>query len=174
MLNATQGDITMRRWLTLCLILPLLLAGFALRPARSEELYAGMYHGLVTQGVRRYHAPDGTHMTAFGSEARQIENIVFGPDGTIYLADGHTNKIWHYNPATGALIRTFATGMSHGPDLDSPRGMAFGPDGLLYVASFWNSRILRYDPVTGQMLGIYFQGGVFEKPMGLTFHNGTL
>src|SRR5262245_57181661 len=104
----------MRRLLSLSLVLSFLLAGFALRPVRAEDLFAGMYHGLVTQGARRYNTPTGSNMTAFGAEARQVEGVLFAPDGTAYLADGHLNQVLHYNPATGQLIRVFATGMPNG------------------------------------------------------------
>src|SRR5205823_11610933 len=59
--------------------------------------------------------------------------MVFGPDGDLYVGEGHAGAILRYDGATGASKGVFVTASSGG--LDSPAGMAFGSDGNLYVAN---------------------------------------
>jgi sugar lactone lactonase YvrE len=153
------------QWLKRIVVLSaLMLSGTTVR---AETLYSCMYHQSVTGGVRLYNTASGGFLQSLGTELGQIQGIAFAPNGDIYVSDGFNNKITRYN-ANGQLIGTLV----HDPNkvnMDGTQGLAFGPDGMLYVGSFWNSRILKYHPTTGAFLGIFFQGGVFDKPMNMVF-----
>jgi hypothetical protein len=79
------------------------------------------------------------------------DDLLFGPDGDIYISSGDTaenSAILRYDGKTGAYKGIFASGNG----LIRPYGLAFGPDGYLYVSSFKSDRILRFDGKTGQFI----------------------
>jgi hypothetical protein len=79
------------------------------------------------------------------------EDLLFGPDGDIYISIGDTaenSAILRYDGTNGAYKGIFASGNG----LIRPYGLAFGPDGNLYVSSFKSDRILRFDGKTGQFI----------------------
>ena len=135
--------------------------------AKAETLFSCMYHQSVTGGVRLYNTTNAAFLSSLGTELAQIQGIAFAPDGTIYVSDGFNNKIVRYN-ASGQFMDTLISDPNK-VNMDGAQGLAFGPDGMLYVGSFWNSRILKYHPTTGAFLGIFAQGGVFDKPMNMVF-----
>lgn len=73
----------------------------------------------------------------------------FGPDGTLYVGDGSSATIYHFDGKTGESMGVFATGVSG----ESYWGLDWGPDGNLYVGSFLD-HVDRFDGVTGAPLGI--------------------
>lgn len=133
---------------------------------RAETLYSCMYHPSVTGNVRLYDTSSG-YLQSLGMDFGQVQGIAFAPDGTIYISDGFNNKIMRYS-ASGQPLGDFITDPNK-VNMDGAQGLAFGPDGMLYVSSFWNYRILKYHPTTGAFLGVFVQGGVFDKVMNMVF-----
>jgi streptogramin lyase len=78
--------------------------------------------------------------------------LVFGPDGNLYVSGLGTNTVLRYDGTTGAFLGAFVPAGSGG--LLMPEGLAFGPDGNLYVVSRTNS-VLRYDGSSGAFLGAF-------------------
>ena len=100
------------------------------------------------------------------------DNLEIGPDGLLYVSTGTTpdnSAIVRFDPETGALIDTFASGGG----MFRPYGFVFGPDGLLYVASFLSDELLRYDGVTGAFVDVFASGdalpGGLNGPDDLAF-----
>ncbi len=73
----------------------------------------------------------------------------FGPDGLLYLAAWHNNKIRVFDPATGMMTALAGDGYGYTGDggpacralFNQPKAVAFGPDGTLYTVDQRNVRI---------------------------------
>lgn len=102
------------------------------------------------------------------------DNILFGPDGNLYVSSGGDSGANIYDPsnAPSAILRyNGKTGepldapsaakakgsavFASGGGLIRPYGAAFGPDGNLYVSSFRTNQILRYDGRTGRFIDVF-------------------
>jgi hypothetical protein len=85
-----------------------------------------------------------------------MTDVEIGPDGYVYIAAWHNNKIRMLDPVTG--IVTSIAGNSYGFAGDSglacnavfnqPKAIAFGNDGTLYTIDQRNLRIRAIDPAT--------------------------
>jgi DNA-binding beta-propeller fold protein YncE len=64
------------------------------------------------------------------------EDVAFGPDGQLYVADRDNNRIDILTPE-GAFLRAFGEG-----ELEEPEGIGFGSTGELYVADTENDRVV--------------------------------
>lgn len=106
-------------------------------------------------------------------------DIVFGPDGDLYVSNGFENSngsdhtIERFDGQTGASKGSFVIPGSGG--LDVPNGITFGPDGNLYVASSDTGQILRYDGQTGAIIGsgVFASGGGLVEPRFIAFGPGS-
>ena len=95
------------------------------------------------------------------------KNLMFGPDGKLYVISFSSDKVKRYDGLTGAYIDTFVAGGSGG--LDGPQGLEFGPDGHLYVTSEYTNEVLRYDGSTGSFIDIFASGGGLSNPQEAIF-----
>jgi len=87
-------------------------------------------------------------------------DIVFGPDGNLYVsslgnlpgtpAPPGGGSVLRYNGSTGAFIDAVATGLS------GPLGMVFGPDGSLYTAEQSTDQVLR---TSGGVTSVFVSAG---------------
>ena len=84
------------------------------------------------------------------------EQIVFGPDGNLYVADVANDSVLRFNGIDGTPMGAFIAAIE--PNLDKPNGIAFGPDGNLYVSDAQHGVILRYDGSTGAFIDEYASG----------------
>lgn len=71
-------------------------------------------------------------------------NVLYGPDGQLYVADFDNSKVRIVDPETGET-RTLVSQ----PDFRRPFAMAFGADGTLYVTTDANSTTAQQGPMTG-------------------------
>lgn len=84
--------------------------------------------------------------------------IDFGPDGFLYAASYHHDRIYRYTPdGTPAPEGPFPLSVP----IEEPVDMEFGPDDLIYVTS--PNGIYRYDPTSGQPVdaGPFAENGAF-------------
>ncbi len=103
-------------------------------------------------------------------------NMVYGPDGNLYVSTLNGNSVLRYDatglplPAPGKLGAEFVSPGAGG--LSVARKLAFGPDGNLYVASEISNAVLRFDSATGDSLGALVTPGSagLDHPRGLLFH----
>jgi DNA-binding beta-propeller fold protein YncE len=141
----------------------------------------------VTRSVMRYEGPSGTSpgsplpstgqtgatFVATGSGGLQNpDELTFGPDGNLYVADGNS-QVLKFDATTGNFLSVFVTPGEGG--LDDTRGIAFDQEGRLYVADTDTNRIHRYDsqgnylddPVVGTQTGLGPCGITFDTQGGL-------
>ena len=109
------------------------------------------------------------------------QDLVFGPDGNLYVTDHSGHAVYRYNGTTGAFDpapdQMGATYVSD-PNLVSPWGLVFGADGNLYAASFGFASVLRYQGPGGLTPGAFINAfvppfpspnGSLQTPTGLRF-----
>jgi hypothetical protein len=111
-----------------------------------------------TDSVRRYDGETGVFVDTFaaGQGLMQPRNIVYGPDGNLYMTTGN-HQVMRFDGLHGAFIDTFVPAGCGG--LRDPYGLEFGSDGNLYVVSGATSSVLRYDGQTGAFLNTFVQPG---------------
>jgi sugar lactone lactonase YvrE len=71
-------------------------------------------------------------------------NVVYGPDGKLYVADFDNSKVRVVDPDTGETSTLITQ-----PNFKRPFAMAFGTDGTLYVTTDCNSTSGTQGPMTG-------------------------
>src|SRR5262249_35737459 len=127
--------------------------------------------------VLQYRGTTGAFLNTFvasGSGGLSLPNdLVFGPDGNLYVPSQFSDTVLRYNGTTGALIDVVVTARSGG--LTQPLVACFGPDGNLYVSSYATNQVLRYQGPSGGPPGAFLDayvpagGGGLSNPTGLTF-----
>lgn len=89
-----------------------------------------------------------------GTEATMSspEDIEFGPDGFLYVADTNNHRVRVWNPTTGIVNTVVGTGArsfggDRGPaaqaELYRPYGIGFSPEGDMYISDSFNHRVRR-------------------------------
>jgi hypothetical protein len=151
---------------------------------RDHDLYvtSGFYGGPgQVRAVLRYDGSTGEFLDRFtpGSLVDKVVNILFGPDGNVYVGitvEGPgTSRVARFDAATGAYLGDFVAPGSGG--LQTLGGMVFGPSVEnpgkldLYVASTRKSNVLRFDGKTGAFLGEFVPAGLggLTAAIGITF-----
>jgi DNA-binding beta-propeller fold protein YncE len=114
---------------------------------------------LLTIGEFGVPGTDPYHFTA-------VSDVIVGPDGSIYVADGHDAKtngrVLKYD-RNGRFILQWGKVGAEPSDFNPPHGFAFDHEGRLYVADRSNNRIQIFDQ-NGRLLGIWKQ---FGRPSGI-------
>lgn len=102
-------------------------------------------------------------------------NVLYGPDGKLYVADFDNSKVRTVDPATGET-ETLVTQ----PNFRRPFAMTFGADGKLYVTTDCNSTSGSQGPMTGTIWRVENGEAVvvaenMGRPRGIaTLPNGKL
>jgi len=121
------------------------------------------------QTVLRYDGVSGAFLGQFAASAllNGLGDLVFGPDGNLYVSGLYTQNIVRFDGRTGAFIDVFASGSG----LDGSLGLTFGPDGNLYVLSYNNNRVLRFNGRTGVFIDTFVSSGSggLDSPFDLEF-----
>ena len=96
-------------------------------------------------------------------------NVLFGPDGNVYVASHGNDSVLRYD-ANGNFLDVFVASGSGG--LDGPGAMAFGPDGNLYVASPLTGDVLRFQGPNGAQAGQFIDEYVSAEAFGINQAKG--
>jgi sugar lactone lactonase YvrE/mono/diheme cytochrome c family protein len=93
--------------------------------------------------------------------------VVVARDGTIFVADGHTEhkdpaRIVKLDPEGGFILQWGVRGAEPG-QLEVPHGLALDSRGRVFVADRWNNRVQVFD-TDGKLLAVWPQ---FGRPSGL-------
>src|SRR4029453_7087138 len=115
--------------------------------------------------VLRYQGKTGDFVDVFvppgsGGFADTLRDMVFGPDGNLYVVAGvFGGGVLRFDGRTGAFLGTFVPAGAGG--LNSADHLAFGPDGNLYVSNFASQfelpRVYKFDGTTGAFLDVFGQ-----------------
>jgi DNA-binding beta-propeller fold protein YncE len=151
--------------------------------------FAGNKEGTKGHQVHKF-SPTGEKLMSLGiagkpgnadGQFNQPNDVIVGPDGSIYVADGHdaqgmttnqaitdglargaTSRISKFSP-DGKFIKSWGTiGVRHG-EFRTPHGLAFDARGRLWVADRGNHRLEIFDQ-DGKYLESRYQ---FGRPSGV-------
>jgi streptogramin lyase len=95
------------------------------------------------------------------------QNVIFGPDGNVYVSSWGNGSVLRYDGNSGAFIDAFVPSGTGG--LSNPDQLAFGPDGNLYVSDRFSASIFRYNGSTGAFIDIPISDGRLGGFVGFTF-----
>ena len=95
-----------------------------------------------------------------------MRRAIFGPDGSLYVADRGSNSVKLYDGVTGEFQREYR---HH--HLTTPVHLAFRPgDGALLVGSRDGNAVFAIDAITGNVMPLVESGaGKLQAPGGLAF-----
>lgn len=101
-------------------------------------------------------------------------DLAIGPDGSIYIADGHINpesnrRIVHMT-AEGEFIEAWGEKGSGPLQFECPHSLAVDSQGRIYVGDRTNNRLQVLSP-DGELLAIWTH---FGRPSGVRIHDDTL
>jgi sugar lactone lactonase YvrE len=96
-------------------------------------------------------------------------DLVFGPDGDLFVSSAETSEVKRYDGTTGAFEGDFITAGLGG--LEEAEGMAFSSNGNLFVASELGNAVLEYNGTTGAFVGEFVtaDSGGLGEPTLMTF-----
>jgi sugar lactone lactonase YvrE len=112
---------------------------------RRVDLAANVIETLAGTGERGFAGDGGLAVQA---QLGPVNDLEFGPDGRLYLADTENNCVRAIDLETGTIEMVWdgsgEDGELEGADrlLNRPFGIAFDPSGRLYIADTYNSRIV--------------------------------
>jgi DNA-binding beta-propeller fold protein YncE len=158
--------------------------------------FSGNKAGTRGYQVHKF-SPQGTKLLSLGiagkrgnadGQFNQPNDVVVGPDGSIYVSDGHdaqgmttaaaiaeglkngaTSRISKFSP-DGKFIKSWGTiGMRHG-EFRTPHALAFDSKGRLWVADRGNHRLEIFDQ-DGKYLESRY---MFSRPSGIFIKGDTL
>jgi sugar lactone lactonase YvrE len=112
---------------------------------RRIDLDANLIETIAGTGTAGFAGDGGPALQA---QLGPVNDIEFGPDGRLYLADTENNCVRAIDLSTGVIEMVWdgsgEGGSLTGPDrlLNRPFGIGFDPEGRLFIADTYNSRII--------------------------------
>jgi DNA-binding beta-propeller fold protein YncE len=151
-----------------CTLFLAICLGLLVSCVQAQLLITSFYDNDILSFNQNTGAFQGKFVSS-GSGLQYPRELVFGPDGDLYVSSGTVGVI-RYNGKTGAFIDNFVPVGSGGLST-IPLGLTFGPDGDLYVGDYGHQDILRYNGTTGAPLGTFVTSGSGDlaRPYALTF-----
>ena len=111
------------------------------------------FDGITGAPILTTGHPLGEFVAPNAGGLNAAEDLVFGSDGNLYVANDNGNNVLRYNGMTGAFIDEFVAAGDGG--LMFAQGLRFGPDGNFYVGSWGSDRVLRYQGLDGVSPGAF-------------------
>ena len=143
---------------------------------------AGVIEGEKGNQIFKF-SPQGTLLLELGEpgirgdgpgQFNEPSDLAFGPDGTLYILDGHINpdsnrRIVHMT-AEGDFIESWGS-KGYGPlQFEGPHAIAVDSSGRMYIGDRTNNRLQVLSP-TGELLAIWTHWG---RPSGIRIVGDTL
>jgi hypothetical protein len=123
--------------------------------------------GGETLGFHKNSLTRGEFINAFvSSDSGGLSSpwdLVFGPDGDLYVSSVNNGEVLRYDGTTGAFLNVVASGLS------TPGGLTFGPDGSLYIANQGTDEVLRYNSSSGLTSFVTAGSGGLSAPRRAVF-----
>jgi len=146
----------------------------ALIAASAGSAMAQVDQLLVLDGgkIVRYEYPNGTPIDHFvGQGATSLSNgwnMVYGPDGNLFVSCQNTAAVYRFNGQTGQYINTFIQSGAGG--LTQPLGIAFQGN-FFYVCSYNSDSVLQYNASTGNFVKNFILpgAGTLDGPQDIQF-----
>ncbi|HEV2500216.1 MAG TPA: hypothetical protein VGY31_11615 [Terriglobia bacterium] len=137
----------------------------------SDKVVGGLD---VSGSVLEYNATTGAFIGDFVSLGSggliAATDMIYGPNGNLFVSDFFGHDVKEYNGTTGAFIGVFAS-----TNLNFPQELVFGPNGNLYVADERN--VAEFNGTTGAFITqiAAFSTNGFPEPLAVAFGlNGNL
>ncbi|MFP5501677.1 MAG: hypothetical protein ACLGIN_04255 [Candidatus Sericytochromatia bacterium] len=162
---------------------PLSVLGDAEGNLYIGEATAARIRKVAKDGTVSVHAGKGSSLSAStqGAALSGINNMVFGPDGTLYVSEAFSNRVQkigadgRITPVAGNSLRE--SGAVGGPATQSPlvvpAGLALGPDGTVYLGELPD--VAGFENHTGRLLYVDAAGNLQQVPTpGAEWQRGTI
>ena len=94
--------------------------------------------------------------------------VAIGPDGSIYVADMHNNRVQKFDH-NGDFVGT----IGGAGEFNEPRGVAVDGAGSLYVVDTWNARVQKFDSAGRPIASLTTSRGLFG-PKGVAVDGDRL
>lgn len=116
---------------------------------RRIDLMAGTIESVIGTGRAEFGGDGGPGAMASLNSPNDLE---FGPDGALYIADTNNHRVRRWDPATGVITTVAGTGNrgysgDRGPAAEAqlwrPFGLAFDAAGNLWISDTYNNRVRR-------------------------------
>jgi DNA-binding beta-propeller fold protein YncE len=139
---------------------------------KDGDLYVANNGG---NGILRYNGKSGAYIDAFVptgdySPIQFPYDLVFGPNGNLFVSAKNLNDDTHYhiyelNKSSGAIVHRFESGAN----LVTPFDLEFGANGNLFVVDRWTKTLMEFDGTSGTFVRDFTSQQVNVYPWGFTF-----
>jgi GT2 family glycosyltransferase/sugar lactone lactonase YvrE len=152
---------------------------------RVVEALTGLIHTVAGDGAPGEISDVGDDGPAVSAHLNMPSDVQLGPNGDIYIADMHHNRIRRVSQRTGVITTVagsgvFGPGGDDGPateaNLAGPAGIAVVPEAggaaTIFIADYYNGQVRAVGP-DGVMRNVSDEGGVaFGTPTRVAFALG--
>lgn len=114
-----------------------------------------------TDSVKRYDGETGAYKGDFiqprSGGLDRTQDLLYGPDGNLYVSGFATSAVLKFDPITGVFIERFTSNRN----IAEATKMAFHSDGMLYISQWaGDEKVLRFDAITGVYVDAFTSRGV--------------
>ncbi|MBL8900725.1 MAG: WD40 repeat domain-containing protein, partial [Planctomycetes bacterium] len=147
--------------------------GPAFASESTPRFFMAIHHGTLAQpvlvgtfgnGVFEYQRNTGAYIKTYNASNDWQWAALFAANGDVLIGSQNLDEIRRYDPVTGLLIGSFATGVVE------PADMIFGPNGNLFVCSYEPTigGVYELNGTTGAFVALH-AAGVVKRANDLVF-----